>query len=196
MTGGLSSLPRRVFLIALPPRPPCVKGERADRRRWRRKEGERVAAVGFFKRALRAPKKAGTATGAVTGGDRGIDFSSSPSIPHFSSLIPHFPSALPSSLFTIHYSLFTALPLRPPCERGSEPPAAGGGGRKASEWPRSAFSSEHCERRKRRAPQQELSAQRTGGLTSLPRRVFLIALLPHRHKRARPVRLPVALFYL
>ena len=71
------------------PRPPCVKGERADRRRWRRKEGERVAAVGFFKQALRAPKKAGTATGAVTGGDWGIGFSPSPSIPHSSFLILH-----------------------------------------------------------------------------------------------------------
>ena len=68
-------------------------------------------------------------------------------------IIPHcpFPSAAP----------YPTAP-RPPCERGSEPPAAGGGGRKASEWPRSNFSSERCERRKRRAPQQELSAQRTG----------------------------------
>ena len=75
-------------------------------------------------------------------------------------IIPHcpFPSAAP----------YPTAP-RPPCERGSEPPAACGGGRKASEWPRSNFSSERCERRKRRAPQQELSAQRTGGLSSLPR---------------------------
>ena len=79
---------------------------------------------------------------------------------NFSFLILHCPSRAP----------------RPPCERGSEPPAAGGGERKASEWPRSAFSSEHCERRKRRAPQQELSPEVTGGLASLPHRVFLI---PH-----------------